>query len=54
LQNVGRVVRNYPGKKVGFYFDFIDKGQKHLIAQARKRRRIIEEAYGIKVKTINI
>ena len=54
LQNVGRVVRNFPGKNVGFYFDFYDKKQKHLAAQARCRMRIIEDAYGIEVKVIKI
>ena len=54
LQNAGRAVRNFEGKNVGYYFDFIDRGQKHLIKQSRERMRIIERAFGIKAQIIKV
>ena len=52
LQRAGRVVRNFPGKNVGYYFDFIDHGQKHLFKQSKERRLIIEESFGVKAKIL--
>ncbi len=54
IQNAGRALRNFPGKKVAFYFDFIDRNQKHLIKQSKERIKIIEKAFGIKVKIIKV
>ena len=51
MQKCGRVVRNFKDKQVGYYFDFIDNGQKNLIAHSKKRMSIIEEVYG---KSVNI
>jgi superfamily II DNA or RNA helicase len=52
LQKVGRVIRTYPGKKIGYYFDFIDNGQRNLFAHSKERMSIIEETYGTKVRVI--
>jgi superfamily II DNA or RNA helicase len=41
LQKVGRVVRRFPGKSVGYYFDFIDNGQKNLLSHSKDRMNII-------------
>ena len=54
LQNIGRCVRNFPNKEVGFYFDFIDNGQKNLKAHSRLRMRVIEREFGIKPKIIDL
>lgn len=53
MQRCGRAVRNFPNKKVGYYFDFIDNGQKHLIKHSKERMKIIEEVYGTKINIIN-
>jgi superfamily II DNA or RNA helicase len=51
MQKCGRVVRNFKNKQVGYYFDFIDNGQKNLIAHSKARMSIIKEVYG---KSVNI
>lgn len=48
-QRIGRIVRKFPGKKSGYYFDFIDNRQKHLLKHSKERISIIEETYGTKV-----
>ncbi len=53
MQKVGRVVRKSPNKKVGYYFNFMDYGAKHLISHSRTRLKIIEETYGQKVQLID-
>lgn len=50
LQKVGRVVRRFEGKEVGFYFDFIDKNCESLRKQSVARKNIIKNEYGIKPK----
>lgn len=52
LQKVGRVVRRFKGKEVGFYFDFIDKGCESIRKQSVARKNIIKKEYGIKPKII--
>lgn len=47
MQKTGRVVRNYPGKNLGFYFDFVDNGSKYLIKHSKQRKKIIESEYGL-------
>jgi superfamily II DNA or RNA helicase len=54
MQKVGRVVRKFPNKKVGYYFNFMDYGAKHLISHSRERLKIIEETYGQKVQLIDV
>jgi superfamily II DNA or RNA helicase len=51
MQKCGRVVRNFRNKQVGYYFDFIDNGQKNLIAHSRQRMSTIQTVYG---KSVNI
>ena len=46
LQKVGRVIRNFAGKQVGFYFDFMDNGPKSLKKHSRTRLKIIKTHYG--------
>lgn len=52
MQKVGRAVRKFPNKKVGFYFDFYDNRQKHLLSHSKQRIAIIEEVYGKKVNVL--
>lgn len=51
MQKCGRAIRNFPGKQVGYYFDFIDHGQKNLYAHSKLRMSTIKEVYG---KSLNI
>jgi superfamily II DNA or RNA helicase len=52
-QRVGRAIRKFPNKKVGYYFDFIDNGQKHLLSHSKQRIEIIESTYGKKINIIS-
>lgn len=52
LQKIGRTVRKFPNKKTGYYFDFIDNGQKNLLNHSKERISIIEETYGMKIRKI--
>lgn len=54
LQNVGRAVRKFEGKDVGYFFDFIDRRQKNLYKHSRERIKIVEKEFGIKAKIIKI
>lgn len=53
MQKCGRTVRNFPGKSVGYYFDFFDNGQKHLKAHSNARAKIIQEVYGQSVNILS-
>lgn len=52
LQKVGRAIRKFPGKVVGYYFDFYDNRQKHLVSHSKQRIEIIESTYGVKIKMV--
>lgn len=52
MQRIGRTVRKFPNKKVGYYFDFMDNNQKHLLKHSKLRKEIIEETYGTKINLI--
>lgn len=52
LQKVGRVVRIFKGKLIGFYFDFIDNNSKSLKKHSNTRKKIIAERFGLKVQII--
>lgn len=54
LQNIGRAVRRFKGKQVGFYFDFIDRGQKNLKSQSNARMKIFEEEFGLPPKVVKL
>jgi len=54
LQNIGRCVRNFPGKTIGFYFDFIDRRQKSLYAHSKERMKIIKQEFGVEPKIIKV
>jgi superfamily II DNA or RNA helicase len=58
LQNIGRTLRNftYPSgnKQVGFYFDFLDRGQKTLYNHSKQRMKIIKQEFGVDPKIIKI
>lgn len=54
LQNIGRTVRTFRGKNIGFYFDFIDRRQSSLYAHSKERIKIIKEEFGIEPKIIKI
>ena len=49
MQKCGRAVRNFPGKSVGYYFDFVDNGNTHLKAHSNIRLKTITDVYGKKV-----
>lgn len=54
LQNIGRCVRKFKDKEVGFYFDFIDRGNETILAHSRERYRIIKKEFGIEPTIIKI
>lgn len=54
LQNIGRCVRKFKDKEIGFYFDFIDNGNKTTLAHSRERYRIIKKEFGIVPKIIDV
>lgn len=47
MQNIGRVVRNFPGKKVGYVFDFYDHGGKFVRNHSNKRFKLYREKFGV-------
>ena len=51
-QRIGRAIRKFPNKKVGYYFDFYDNRQKNLVSHSKQRIEIIERVYGTKVKKV--
>lgn len=53
MQKCGRAIRNFPGKQVGYYFDFIDHGQKNLYAHSKVRMDTVKEVYGKSINIIN-
>lgn len=45
-QNIGRVVRNFPGKSVGYALDFNDRRSKFMTGHSKERRKIYSEDFG--------
>lgn len=54
LQNIGRTVRKFMTKTIGFYFDTIDRRQKNLYEHSKIRMKIIEEEFGVKPEVIKV
>jgi superfamily II DNA or RNA helicase len=52
-QNIGRVVRNYPNKHVGYVFDFWDHGSKYMTRHSEARKRIYENTFGGQVHLLH-
>ena len=53
MQNIGRIVRNFPGKDYGLVCDFNDRGHKTTYKHSKRRRRVIKKHFGIKTKILN-
>ena len=54
LQKVGRAIRRFEGKTVGFYIDFIDEGCNTLRKHSIRRKNIIKSEYGINPTLIDV
>jgi superfamily II DNA or RNA helicase len=53
MQRCGRAIRNFPNKKCGYYFDFVDNRSKFLEKHSKMRANIITDVYGAKITYLN-